>query len=543
MNVADAVASVLAAEGVERLFGYPLNPVLESAAEIGIRPVLARQERTGVYMADAVSRISAGDRVGVFCMQLGPGAENAYGAVAQAYADSVPLVVIPMGYEREKAGVDPNFDAAAAYEDVTKSAERVVQPETVPEALRRAFSRARNGRPRPTLVEIPYDMFDEAVPGFEYEASARARPGPDPAAVERAATLLLDADRPVLYAGQGVHYAEAWEELRALAELLEAPVATSLGGKSAFPEDHPLSLGAGGRSMPAPVSEFVGDADLLFGVGCSFTDTHYGIDAPDEPTLVHATLDPADLHKDVAADHALVGDAALVLGALTDELTDRIPEEGRDRFEAVAERIDAAEAEWLADWEPKLDSDEVPLTPYRVIRDLLATVPVGETVITHDAGSPRDQLAPFWKTTEPLTYLGWGKSTQLGYGLGLAMGAKLARPDALCINVWGDAAIGHTGMDLETAVREEIPILSILFNNFSMAMEVEHMPVSTERYGSTDITGNYAAMMEALGGYGERVREPEAIVPAIERGIERTEEGTPALLEFLTRHETEYPVP
>jgi acetolactate synthase-1/2/3 large subunit len=186
---------------------------------------------------------------------------------------------------------------------------------------------------------------------------------------------------------------------------------------------------------------------------------------------------------------------------------------------------------------PKLTSDENPINPYRVLWDLLHTVDVANTIITHDAGSPRDQLSPFWESTTPLSYIGWGKTTQLGYGLGLTMGAKLSHPDKLCINFWGDAAIGMTGMDFETAVRERIPILSILLNNFSMAIELPVMPVSTEKYRSTDISGNYSDMAKAFGGYGERISEPSEIVPAIKRGIEATENGQPALLEVLTSKE------
>ena len=174
-----------------------------------------------------------------------------------------------------------------------------------------------------------------------------------------------------------------------------------------------------------------------------------------------------------------------------------------------------------------------------MINDLWNTVDLDNVIITHDAGSPRDQITPFWRSTTPLSYIGWGKTTQLGYGLGLAMGAKLAKPDKLCINVWGDAAIGFTGMDFETAVRERIPILSILLNNFSMAIELKVMPVSTERYRSTDISGDYAAMARAFGGFGERVTEPAEIIPAIKRGIEATERGEPALLEFITSKEVE----
>jgi thiamine pyrophosphate-dependent acetolactate synthase large subunit-like protein len=355
--------------------------------------------------------------------------------------------------------------------------------------------------------------------------------------VLQAAETLVNAARPVLYAGQGVHYAKAWSQLRQLAELLEAPVTTSLQGKSAFPEDHPLSLGSGGRSLPKPVHHFLQNSDVIFGIGCSFANTNYGIKFPSGKTMIHSTADPADLNQYVVADQALVGDAALTLEAVIEEVSRLLDDKPRGRAEDVASEIRSVREEWLNEWMPKLTSDETPLSPYRVIWDLLHTVDVANTVITHDAGSPRDQLSPFWTCSEPLTYLGWGKTTQLGYGLGLAMGAKLVAPDKLCINVWGDAAIGFTGMDFETAVRERIPIMSVLLNNFSMAIELPIMQVATEKYRSTDISGNYADFATALGGYGERVTEPSEIIPAIKRGIEKTEQGTPVLLEFITAKE------
>ena len=189
---------------------------------------------------------------------------------------------------------------------------------------------------------------------------------------------------------------------------------------------------------------------------------------------------------------------------------------------------------------PRLTQNTKPLSPYRVIWDLMQTVDLTNTIITHDAGSPRDQLSPFWETVTPLSYIGWGKTTQLGYGLGLAMGAKLAAPQKLCINLWGDAAIGFTGMDFETAVRERIPILSVLLNNFSMAIELKVMAVATEKFRSTDISGNYADMAKAFGGHGERVTEPGEIVPAIKRAIKQTQEGKPALLEFITEKAVDF---
>lgn len=541
MKVAAAVAEMLKREGVQFLIGYPVNPVIEAAAEADIRTIIVRQERIGLHMADAVSRVTSGDTIGVFTMQHGPGTENAFGGVAQAYGDSVPIVVLPAGYPRAINSVDPNFSALVNFQHVTKTVEQVTLASAIPDAIRRAFTGARNGRPRPTMVEIPVDVYPEEVAEpLNYRPAPRTRSGPDPAAVDEVAGVLVDAARPVIYAGQGVHYAKAWAELRELAELLEAPVTTSIGGKSAFPETHPLSLGTAGRSLPKQAHHFLQEADVIFGIGCSFTTTNYGQAMPKGKTIIHATLDAADLNKNQPCDHALIGDAQLTLRAVLAAVKERLGGKARGRKDGVVAEINAQREEWLEQWTPKLTSNETPLSPYRVIWDLLHTVDLDNTIVTHDAGSPRDQIIPFWTSTTPLSYLGWGKTTQLGYGLGLAMGAKLARPDKLCINVWGDAAIGFTGMDFETAVRERIPILSILLNNFSMAIELPIMRTATKKYRSTDISGNYADMATAFGGYGERVTDPNAIVPALKRGIAKTQEGTPVLLEFLTQQEISF---
>src|SRR5215472_51915 len=536
MKVGEAIAEILKREGVELLFAYPVNHVIEAAATAGIRPIIVRQERVGLHMADALARLTSGRKIGVFAMQHGPGSENSFGGVAQAFSESIPVLVLPMGYVRRLAHVSPNFNSVNSMRTVTKSAEPITSPAEIPNIFRRAFSRLRNGRGGPALIEIASDLFPEELPGpLAYDPVIATRYGPEPADVHRAARALVEAERPVIYAGQGIHWAGAWEALQKLSELLGAPVATSLQGKSAFPEDHPLSLGAGGHSFPPMVPHFLGQADWIFGVGCSFTETNFGIAMPKGKKFIHATLDPDHLNKDVPADIGLIGDAQLTLVALCAEV-ERLVQNPRDASSASRE-IAAMRKTWLDEWMPKLTSCEVPLSPYRVLWDLQHTVDIANTIITHDAGSPRDQLAPFWVTKKPLTYIGWGKTTQLGYGLGLAMGAKLVYPEKLCVNVWGDAAIGFTGMDFETAVRERIPILSILLNNFSMAMELPIMPVSTERYRATDISGDYAAMARAFGGYGERVTKPEEIIPAIHRGIEQTQKGVPALLEFITAKE------
>ncbi len=542
MNGAAVVAEILKREGVNTLFGYPRNPIIEAAAAADLKPLIARQERVGLHMADALSRLTSRASIGVFAMQQGPGTENAFGGIAQAYAESVPMVVIPAGYPRRQAGLPPNFSASLNMRNISKWAECVSFADQIPNALRRAFTQARNGRPRPCIVEIPVDVLAEEFNGpIDYAPALATRSGPDPLDVPKVAQALLSAKRPLIYAGQGVHYARAWAQLRELAELLAAPVATTLAGKSAFPENHPLALGSGGSSFSRQAYQFVENADLIFGIGCSFTATSFALAMPKGKRYVHATWDAAEINKNVPTELALLGDMDLVLDALLAEIRDRLKGRGRDAA-PVASEIKSIKDAWLAEWIPHLTSNETPLSPYRVIRDLMHAVAGEDVIVTHDSGSPRNQLTPFWESTEPLSYIGWGKSTQLGYGFGLIIGAKHARPEKLCINVWGDAAIGFTGMDFETCVRERLPVLSILLNNSSMAAELNVMQASTEKFRSTDISGNYAELARALGGYGERITAPGEIVPAFRRGIAKTKEGTPVLLEFITKKETKVSV-
>ena len=537
MKTAAAIVEIMKREGIDVLFGYPRNQLLEAAAIADVRTVIVRQERIGMHMADAVSRLTRGRKLGAFCMQHGPGAENAYGGVAQAFGDSVPVLVLPAGYARRNAYLPFNFNSTLQMAGVSKHCEPVTVGAEVPNIFRRAFTQLRNGRPQPVVVEIPYDAFDDEVPEpLEYTPVMRARSAPDPEAVAKAADVLMNAKRPVLYSGQGVHWAEAYQELQELAELLAIPVCTSLPGKSSFDETHPLALGSGGNAHPKTVPHFLKQADVIFGIGCSFTESSFAITIPKGKTIIHSTVDAVDINKSVICQHALIGDAKLTLQAVIEACRRKVSAK-RDWTKVTAE-IESVTAEWMREWQPRLTSNDNPMTPYRVLWDLQHTVNVSETIITHDAGSPRDQLMPFWRTNKPLTYIGWGKTTQLGYGLGLAMGAKLVHPEKLCINVWGDAAIGFTGTDFETAVRERLPILSILLNNSSMAIELAIMPKATEKYRATDISGDYAAMARAFGGYGERITRPEDIIPAIKRGIAQTQAGKPALLEFMTSQET-----
>ncbi|MEE9567761.1 MAG: thiamine pyrophosphate-requiring protein [Candidatus Binatia bacterium] len=543
MRVIDAISEILKREGVGFLSCYPTTPLIEAAAAAGIRPIVCRQERVGVGLADGYSRVSNGRRIGVFTMQPGPGAENAFAGIATAYSDSVPILVLPLGHPRGTAQTFPFFRSVRTYASVTKWTEELNVPGQVSEVMRRAFNLLKMGRPGPVMVEIPADVATEEISelGFQYEAVKSTCAGGNPRDVADAARVLVQAVNPVIYAGQGVLYAEAWEELAELSELLQVPVMTTLEGKSAFPEHHPLSLGTGAGVMTRPALHFLRKADVVFGIGCSFT--RHGIVSANIPAgkvIIHATIDERDINKHYATNYPILGDAKLVLRQLLDAVRDLLGGKKRQGDDKVAAEVKKVKEEWLSEWMPKLTSNEVPINPYRVIWEFMHEVDSGEAIITHDAGSPRNQMAPFYEARSPRGYLGWGKSHALGTGLGLIMGAKLARPDKFCVNFMGDAAFGMTGLDFETAVRSGIPILTIVLNNSSMAVETHHMAISHERYRTRDIGGNYADLGRALGGYAERVEKPEEIAPAIKRARRATEEGTAALLEFITGEEIAY---
>jgi acetolactate synthase-1/2/3 large subunit len=542
MRADHAVVEILKREGVTTLFCFPTTSVIETAVAGGLRPIICRQERVGVDMADGYARVTNGRPPGVFAMQYGPGAENAFPGIATTFSDSVPVLFLPLGHAREQAQVFPMFHSSRTYASVTKQAEHILVPEQVPAAMRRAFSQLKNGRPGPVMVELPRDVLELDIGSdtLEHKPVRPTRSAPAAHDVEEAARLLVDASCPVILAGQGVLYAEASDELVKLAELLQSPVMTTVDGKSAFPEDHALALGSGGNGFTGHGARFLyARADLILAIGTGLN--RHPLTTPPLPSgvrIIHATNDTRDLHKSYATEVALLGDAKLALAALTDAVKDRLG--GRLLNRSPAEEIATRRHAWLAKWQAKLNSAETPITPYRVISEFMRVVDPAGAIVTHDSGSPREQLLPFYRATRPRGYLGWGKSHQLGTGLGLTIGAKVAAPDKFCVNFMGDAAFGMTGLDFETAVRCGVPICTVVLNNSAMAIEIPHMKLSHEKYNTRDLGGSYANLARDLGGWSERVEDPSQIAEAILRARRQTEEGRACLLEFVTSQETAF---
>ncbi|HZG65564.1 MAG TPA: thiamine pyrophosphate-requiring protein, partial [Herpetosiphonaceae bacterium] len=422
---------------------------------------------------------------------------------------------------------------------ITKWVETANHATRVPQLLQRAFTLLRSGKPGPVMLEIPTDVMDEQCPAdvFHYVPTRSYRSQGDPHDVREAVQALLAARAPVIVAGQGLFYAEAWDELRELVDLTHIPVMTTLNAKSVFPENHPFALGTGGHSRTRMVDHFLAKADVVIGLGTSFTRSTYTAAIPPGKALVQVTNSEADINKDYAVSYGVIGDAKAVLRQMIEEVKRQLEAHGGRDGAEVAREVRAVKEAFLQDWLPRLVSNEQPISPYRVLWDLMHTVDRRRTIVTHDSGNPRDQIVPFYEAVVPHGYIGWGKTTQLGSGLGLAMGAKLAAPDRLVVNIMGDAAFGMVGLDFETAVRSRIPILTIVINNSLMGGYDKFLPISTERYGARFLSGNFSKVADGLGGYTERVERPEDVAPALKRAIQEVEAGRPTLLEIITREE------
>ena len=278
---------------------YPSNPIIEAAAKEGIRPVAFRHERGAIMAADGISRTSDRQKFGVVAIQSQAGAENAVGGIAQAYADNIPILVLPGGVFLNQLSVKPNFSAVQNYQNVTKCVEAIYRPEDVGAATRRAIHALKNGRPGPVVLELTADVCDAEVPeaSQNYQSPSFSMSQPSANDLDQAADALLKASNPVIWAGQGVLHARATAELTKLAEITGTPVFCTMPGKSAMDERHPLCLGAGSGLAPKAASKWLKETDLILALGSSLTRTFYGQpvtrrteDAKDKRILIQNTL-------------------------------------------------------------------------------------------------------------------------------------------------------------------------------------------------------------------------------------------------------------
>ena len=538
MNGIDYIARILKQEGVDWMSCFPSNPLISAVARLGIRPIAFRHERGAVMAADGYSRVSDRQKFGVVAVQSQAGAENAMGGIAQAYADNVPILVFLGGNSLDRLSVKPNFTAAQNYKGWVKQVEAIYTPNQVGDVMRRAFHALRNGTPGPVVVELTADVCAQDVPEAmqNYKSPKIHRQLPEPSAIKDAATAFLNAKQRVIWAGSGVLFSGATEVLRELAELTASPVFCTMPGKSAFDERHPLALGAGSGTTTGPAHHWLTNSDVLLALGSSLTRSPYAQKVSQGKTIIHNTNNPDELNKDEAADIGLIGDTRLTIEALITYIKEKTDGSGvADRFEIEA-NVAAVRAEWMAEWSSVLNSDEEPISYYRVIQALNETLDTENSIVTHDAGAPRDSIVPFYTATVPHSYVGWGKTTHLGFGIPLMIGAKMAEPEKFCLNLMGDGAFGMSGTDIETSARSGAAITTVLLNNSAMATysgptQGTIGAEAREQYGVSTMQGDYAKIAEAMGAVGIHVNKVPELAPALKEAQRLNASGRTVLID------------
>ncbi|MCJ7610399.1 thiamine pyrophosphate-binding protein [Candidatus Bathyarchaeota archaeon] len=542
MKAANGLVRILKTEGVQFVSTFPTCVINNACGEEGMPLIMMRDERFATAVADAYSRVTGGKRIGVSSVMGGlnaAGAQMAFGGLAQAFEDNSPMLCVTDGVPPSMTQRS-HFDVIGGFQSVTKWVGYINQPDRVPEMMRRAFTYLRTGRPQPVMLQIPRGFGDYDEARYPYTAVKGWKYPGDPRDVEVAVRALTSAASPVIYAGQGIFYADACDELREFAELVQAPVVTTLLGKSCFPENHPLSAGV--RGLPS--EHYLQSADVVFAIGSSLSPgrfSHY-IPNPGQKILIQSTVDYLDINKDYAVNHAIVGDAKLVLRQMIDEAKKQTGGSEKKR-PGLVEEIAGLKKKLRDEYMPKLTSNEVPINPYRVYWDLMNTLDLKKSAVSHDSGNTRDQLSALWESPIPHGYLGWGNVSTLGFGFAYALAAKLANPEWAAVNVTGDAGVGYQMGNYEAAVRHKIGVTTVHINNSGFGgygkgfWGTGHDPYTSAVSPSSIL--NMAAATAAMGEYSERIEKPDEIVPAVKRALAANASGRPAYLEFIC---SQYPV-
>jgi len=536
----DLVAMSIEREGVKTVFGVPGGPIVEIlgfASQKGIRPIGVRHEQAATFSAAAYGYVR--NEVGVCVIAAGPAVTNCVTGAHVAFDNCMPLVILggsgPQG--GRYSGTFQETDNVPMFRGITKMSVQIDSAERIPYFMSMAFRKAKSGRPGPVYLDMPSDILSAMVEEEDVEWPegyfTGAKPQADPEDVKRAAELLMNAERPAMIIGKGVRWADPGDQLKELAETLGMPFMTSPMGRGFVPDDHPLSMGAARSNiMRGADVVLVAGARLnwMFDFGKRF--------APDAK-IIHIDIEPEEIGANRATEVGLVGDAGAVLKQLLTEM------EGKT--EGIADR--AEEGPWLSSLrekaesngkslEPLLNSDAKPIRTYRMMNEIQNVFP-RDTIYTVDGQITLATGRQVLPSYTPASRLNAGTNGCIGVGIPFAVGAKIARPDVPVVSVNGDCAFGFNGMEMETAVRHNAPIVFIVNNNGGIVggtMEAKMgLPEGYEervaRY-TPDI--RYDKIVEAFGGHAESVTDPDELRPALERAYQATLEGKVACVNVVT---------
>lgn len=536
IDVGTGLARILKQEGIEWVSTFPVCQVNNALGREGVPLVMMRDDRYAVAVADATSRISGGARIGVCTFQGGvnaAGLQVAFAGMAQAFEDGSPVLCITDGIP---AGATENsqFDVTAALKTVSKWYGHLDKPERLPEFMRRAFTMLRTGRPGPVVIAIPdsHAQYDEtADPYIPVKGSKFA---PDPADVAAAVELLLKAEKPLIYAGEGVIYAGASAELKEFVELANTPVISTLKAKGAFPEDHPLFVGVRGDQ----VNHYLDECDLLFAVGSSLSPGRFshGIPGAVNKTIIHCTIDELHVNKTYPTAQAVIGDAKFALQALTAEMSAKTASNGRPAGNVAAE-VKSVRDSAMVKYREAMASTEKPINPYKVYAGLMEALDPHKSFVTHESGNTRDQLSTVYDTLVPRAFLGWGNVSSLGFSFAATIAAKLSFPEKQCVAVTGEAGLGYMLGQLEVALRQKIGITVVHVSNGGFAgygpgfWGDGHDPFTHKVLGYDEV--DMSKVIGEMGYHTERVTEASDVVLALQRAFSANESGQPAYIEFI----------
>jgi acetolactate synthase I/II/III large subunit len=549
MNGGQALIKSLEMEGVEAIFGLPggaILPVYDPIIDSPIRHVLVRHEQGAGHMAEGYAHVTG--RPGVAMVTSGPGATNIVTPLADAFMDSVPMVVITGQVPSVAIGTDAfqECDTVGITRSVTKHNELVTDAQDIPRIIREAFHIATTGRPGPVLVDIPKDIVDPTNPRSAMEwywPESVDLPGYKPTTkgngrkIREAADLIGQSRRPVIYAGGGILKARAADALRELAEMCDIHVVTTLMARGAFPDDHPLCLGMPGMHGTYTAITSMQEADLLIALGSRFDDRVTGkLDgfAPDAK-IIHVDIDPAELGKVRRPDVPIVGDCRLVIEEIVEVIRTRGGADAQPDRTEWKSRISGWQERFPLTYEPSEPGELLkPQYVLEQIRD--STTTPEDTILVSGVGQHQMWASQYWKFNHPYTWVNSGGLGTMGFSVPAAIGAKVGQPDRTVWAIDGDGCFQMTAQELVTAAAERIPVKVAILNNAYLGMvrqwqEMFYEERYSEVYLSPDLP-DYKMWAEAMGCVGMRVESPEEVPAAIEKA--NSINDRPVVIDFRT---------
>ncbi len=548
ITAAQALIKSLEKEGVEIIFGYPGGatlPIYDALYDSKVKHILVRHEQCAAHAADGYARVTG--KVGVCMATSGPGATNLVTGIANAYMDSIPIVAITGQVPTAVIGTDAfqEADITGITLPVVKHNYLVKDAKELPAVIKEAFHIAGTGRPGPVLIDIPRDVSQTLI-DYKYPEQVNL-PGYKPTyrghakQINQAAYEIIQAKKPVIYAGGGIISSNAAEELKEFAELIEAPVTTTLMGKGAFPETHRLSLGMLGMHGTRYANYAMSEVDLLIAVGARFDDRVTGklSEFAKGAQVIHIDVDPAEISKNVKAHIPIVGDAKAVLHSLIGVIKKLLEKEKMPDKKEWHKKIE----EWKKKHPLSYEQGEA-IKPEFIVEQIYELTKDRETIITTGVGQNQMWAAQYYKFTKPRTLVSSGGLGTMGFGLPSAIGAQFGCPDALVFDIDGDGSLQMVSQDLATVAYNKLPIKIAILNNGYLGMVRQWQELFYKRrYCQVDLavgTPDFVKLADAYGIKGLRACRPNEVKSTLKEAIETP---GPVLIDFLVeREENVYPM-